>query len=676
MAASSGVGSLATGRLPAQIIAADLNGDGWDDLVVRNAGDGTLSVFFSNRVRQLRRTRLRRPLPAAGDPARRPGRLRRRRRSIPPGSGRLDLVVTNKLTGQVSILRNLGDGAFAAARALSRRDRVVRDRRSGGTPEVTSLEATAGVAAGPLTPGGPTDLVTINPGSNTLDVLAGLGGGRFANPVALQTQSPAQVVRVADFNHDGIADLAVLTADGVSIYLGDGKGGFLPPVTYDAGPDPTGLTIADVNRDGQPDLLVGDAYGDVLVLLGQGDGTFQPYRKADQAIALAVADLTGNGSKDVIYADQGLDRVVVDYGGGQSSRPGRSLHGPARPRRRQAGRPQRRRHPRPDRRQQRQQQRPGLSRAWATASSGRPSTAATASSPAPTRSAIAVADLNGQPDLLVANAGSNDVSVLLGQGSGASWTLVPGPRIKTQGGPDALAVGQLTASGTDRPVRRQQPGQQRAAVPGRRQRLLQRPDTRRPTRSARRPRRCSWATSAGSGLGLATLNAGSNDGTLITGLGSASPLTQTFATGGDRPTTGFAGDFNGNGFTDLVVGNNGDGHLALLLGGAGGLTPVSDPVQRRGAEPDRPELRRGLRRPAELLRQHGRPRGGPEPGLRPQRRPRRSARAVRRDRGGLLGPGNRRWTAVLSQATSGSVQQVSQLLSFTGTHAGPGRHAC
>ncbi len=40
------LGSLATGRLPAQIIAADLNGDGWTDLVVRNAGDGTLSVFF------------------------------------------------------------------------------------------------------------------------------------------------------------------------------------------------------------------------------------------------------------------------------------------------------------------------------------------------------------------------------------------------------------------------------------------------------------------------------------------------------------------------------------------------------------------------------------------------------------------------------------------------------
>ena len=43
------IGSLSTGRLPAQIISADLNGNGLSDLVVRNAGDGTLSVFFATR---------------------------------------------------------------------------------------------------------------------------------------------------------------------------------------------------------------------------------------------------------------------------------------------------------------------------------------------------------------------------------------------------------------------------------------------------------------------------------------------------------------------------------------------------------------------------------------------------------------------------------------------------
>ena len=132
------------------------------------------------------------------------------------------------------------------------------------------------MAAGPLTPGGPTGLVTINPGSDTMDVLAGLGGGRFANPVPSRPRAPPRVVRMGDFTGNGIDDLAVLTADGVSIYLGDGKGGFLPPTTYAVPPESDGLTVADLTGNGKLDLLVGDAYGDVLVLLGNGDGTFRP----------------------------------------------------------------------------------------------------------------------------------------------------------------------------------------------------------------------------------------------------------------------------------------------------------------------------------------------------------------------------------------------------------------
>ena len=56
---------------------------------------------------------------------------------------------------------------------------------------------------------------------------------------------------------------------------------------------------------------------------------------------------------------------------------------------------------------------------------------------------LTVANLNGQPDLLVADTGSNDVSVLLGQGSGSSWTMISGPRIQTDAGPVAVAVGNL-----------------------------------------------------------------------------------------------------------------------------------------------------------------------------------------------------------------------------------------
>ncbi len=66
------VGSLATGSLPAQVIAADLNDNGLTDLVVRDAGDGTLSVFFPINPLVLSPA-----IPACRDDPRGPGRLRR-----------------------------------------------------------------------------------------------------------------------------------------------------------------------------------------------------------------------------------------------------------------------------------------------------------------------------------------------------------------------------------------------------------------------------------------------------------------------------------------------------------------------------------------------------------------------------------------------------------------------
>ena len=111
------------------------------------------------------------------------------RRSTPRGDGQLDLVVTNQLTGQVSVLHNLGDGTFAAP-VPYRAGTGLSAIDPGSTPEVTSLDATAGVAAGSLTPGGPTDLVTINPGSNTLDVLAGLGRAGSPIPISHPDREP------------------------------------------------------------------------------------------------------------------------------------------------------------------------------------------------------------------------------------------------------------------------------------------------------------------------------------------------------------------------------------------------------------------------------------------------------------------------------------------------------
>ena len=297
------IGSLPTGSLPAQIVAADLNGDGWDDLVVRNAGDGTLAVFFNNGSGS----------DATGDAPFQPPV------TLPVGlgvsdvtladvdrDGATDIVVTNKISGEVGVLRNRGHGAFAQPVLYRAGGGLYGVTNTDGSATLTTLEATSGVAAGAFTPGGPPDLVATDPGSNTFSLLKGLGAGRFANPVTVPTASPARAIRVADLDGNGVPEGIVLGTNTVSIYRGDGRGDFLPPLTDDAGPDPTGLTVADVNHDGKPDLLVGNMFGDLLVLLGNGDGTFQPYRKADQAVLLAVADLQHNGRKDFIFADQGL----------------------------------------------------------------------------------------------------------------------------------------------------------------------------------------------------------------------------------------------------------------------------------------------------------------------------------------------------------------------------------
>ena len=570
------IGSLTTGQLPAQIISADLDGNGFDDLVVRNAGDGTLSVFFG--------TNFIGPVNPASIPVSFLAPV-----TLPVGlgvsdvqtidtmrDGRLDLVVTNKLTGQVSVLRNLGNGTFAPPEPY-RAGTGLSEIDLGGIPEVTSLEATAGVAAGPLTLGGPASFVTINPGSNTLDVLAGLGGARFANAVTIQTASPAQVVRMGDFTGNGINDLAVLTSGGVSIYLGNGHGGFLPPTSYAVGPDSDGLTIADLLGNGQLDLLVGNAYGDVLILVGNGDGTFRPFEPVKTAIALAVADLTGNGALDFIFADQSLNQVTVVYGTtSQNSTSAQVIANQA------SGLLA------PGAVKLADLNEDGIPDLIVANSGGNnvlvypglgngqfgPPINGTAGFPVGTDpTGLTVANLNGQPDLLVADTGSNDVSVLLGQGSGSSWTLVPGPRIQTDAGPVATVVGNLLGgnqldlavanSGADNV-------QVFPSVGG--GFFNDQPQATKTYSVGQDPAALFLGNFSGLGLGLATLNAGSDNGSLISNPGSANPVIQSFATGGNSPITGFAGDFSGTGYTDLVVGNNGDGRLALLLGGTGGLS--------------------------------------------------------------------------------------------------------
>ena len=137
--------------------------------------------------------------------------------------------------------------------------------------------------------------------------------------------SNAFVVSTSDFNADGKLDLVVTNQsdNNVSILLGNGDGTFQPGVTFATATQPKWVAVEDLNGDGKPDLAVACfSPGVVSILFGNGDGTFQPhidYSTGGGAFSIVTGDLNGDGKLDLAvanYDSQGTYAVLLGNGDG------------------------------------------------------------------------------------------------------------------------------------------------------------------------------------------------------------------------------------------------------------------------------------------------------------------------------------------------------------------------